>query len=129
MVVWLAVFNAVACGGLWSAVHVTHVSSETAAIEGRASPRKRRVVMLRSLAAVRSFEVACLEKGVSTWWPGMPVPLSWTLMDLAPPCSMDTVICVAPASMAFSTSSLTTEAGRSTTSPAAICAATVGGST
>ena len=48
--------------------------------------------MLCRSSAVRSFEVACREKAVSTWWPGMPEPLSWTLMDLVPPCSMETVI-------------------------------------
>ena len=37
-----------------------------------------------------------------------------------PPPRSSTVMWVAPASMAFSTSSFTTEAGRSTTSPAAI---------
>lgn len=36
---------------------------------------------------------------------------------------MESVICVAPASMAFSSSSFATEAGRSTTSPAAISSA------
>jgi hypothetical protein len=37
-----------------------------------------------------------------------------------PPASSRNVICVAPASRALSSSSRTTEAGRSTTSPAAI---------
>ena len=49
--------------------------------------------MLRRSSAVRSFDVACLEKAVSTCSAGMPEPLSWTLMDLVPPCSMDTEIC------------------------------------
>ena len=59
--------------------------------------------MLRRSSSVRSFDVACREKAVSTWSAGMPEPLSWTLMDLVPPCSMATEICVAPASRAFST--------------------------
>ncbi|VTR69466.1 hypothetical protein DESC_740205 [Desulfosarcina cetonica] len=50
----------------------------------------------------------------------MPWPLSATRISLRPPCSISTMMRVLPASMAFSTSSLTTEAGRSTTSPAAI---------
>ena len=51
---------------------------------------------------------------------GMPLPLSATTMRLMPPPSRRTSIWVAPASRLFSSSSLTTEAGRSTTSPAAI---------
>jgi hypothetical protein len=51
---------------------------------------------------------------------GMPRPLSVMAMRFTPPSSSRTVICVAPASSAFSSSSLTTADGRSTTSPAAI---------
>jgi hypothetical protein len=51
----------------------------------------------------------------------MPRPLSVIAMRLTPPSSSRTVICVEPASSAFSSSSLTTADGRSTTSPAAIC--------
>ena len=50
----------------------------------------------------------------------MPSPSSSTRSDFLPPSSMATAIRRAPASSAFSTSSLTTDAGRSTTSPAAI---------
>src|SRR3954464_6647181 len=50
----------------------------------------------------------------------MPQPSSTTWIRLRPPSLSVTSIRRAPASMAFSTSSLTTEAGRSTTSPAAI---------
>src|SRR5262249_21703968 len=49
-----------------------------------------------------------------------PVPSSSTPMSRTPPAMRRTVTCVAPASRALSTSSRTTEAGRSTTSPAAI---------
>ena len=45
-----------------------------------------------------------------------------------PPCSTDTSIRVAPASTEFSISSLTTLAGRSITSPAAILLTTLGDS-
>jgi hypothetical protein len=50
----------------------------------------------------------------------MPTPSSVTRISAAPPSCRSTVIVVASASSAFSTSYLTAEAGRSTTSPAAI---------
>jgi hypothetical protein len=57
----------------------------------------------------------------------MPLPSSVTTMRATPPASSATSIAPAPASSAFSTSSFTTEAGRSITSPAAICPWTIGG--
>jgi two-component system response regulator DevR len=51
------------------------------------------------------------------------------LFKSGPPSAISTSTRVAPASKAFSESSLTTEAGRSTTSPAATCCATRGSST
>src|ERR1700745_885113 len=54
----------------------------------------------------------------------MPQPLSTMRMSLRPPPSTSMRMRVAPASSAFSSSSLTTDAGRSTTSPAAIWLAT-----
>jgi hypothetical protein len=48
-------------------------------------------------------------------------------ISFAPPFSISTSMRVAPASRLFSTSSLTTDAGRSTTSPAAIWFASCGG--
>ena len=54
----------------------------------------------------------------------MPWPLSAMRMSLRPPASTSMRMRVAPASREFSRSSLTTEAGRSTTSPAAIWFAT-----
>ena len=50
----------------------------------------------------------------------MPQPLSITCMLVFPASVTKTCISVAPASMAFSTSSFITEAGRCITSPAAI---------
>ena len=67
--------------------------------------------MFRRSSAFRSFEVACRAKAVTTWSAGMPEPLSVTRMSLVPPWAMETEMRVAPASRAFSTSSLTTEAG------------------
>src|SRR5688572_14247213 len=54
----------------------------------------------------------------------MPQPSSLTLINLRPPSSSATSMTSAPASIEFSTSSLTTDDGRSTTSPAAIWSAT-----
>jgi len=50
----------------------------------------------------------------------MPIPSSATSTRVLPPFSSVMRTWRAPASSAFSTSSFTTEAGRSTTSPAAI---------
>ena len=50
----------------------------------------------------------------------IPAPSSSTCTRLMPPASSVTVIACAPASTLFSSSSFSTEAGRSTTSPAAI---------
>ncbi len=50
----------------------------------------------------------------------MPLPLSRMRIRRTPPSSRSISTRLAPASIAFSTSSLTTDAGRSTTSPAAI---------
>ena len=58
----------------------------------------------------------------------MPEPSSATRMNVSPPRSIESVTFFAPASTEFSSSSLTTEAGRSTTSPAAMRSATCGGS-
>src|SRR3954451_18489468 len=59
----------------------------------------------------------------------MPLPSSLTRIDWRPPSSTAMSIDVAPASIAFSISSFTTDAGRSTTSPAAIWSATALGRT
>src|SRR5207249_9537184 len=59
----------------------------------------------------------------------MPQPLSAMRIILRPPASTSTRRESAPASREFSRSSLTTEAGRSTTSPAAILFATWSGRT
>src|SRR5262249_21779458 len=55
----------------------------------------------------------------------MPQPLSVMRIERRPPDSTSTRISVAPASSEFSSNSLTTDAGRSTTSPAAILLATL----
>ena len=58
----------------------------------------------------------------------MPWPSSLTRISAAPPSRRSTVTVRAPASSAFSTSSFTAEAGRSTTSPAAILLTSASGS-
>ena len=92
-------------------------------MEASASPRNPRVWMeFRSVSSVILL-VAWRMKAVEIYSGSMPLPLSLTSISLTPPDSMETVIWVAPASMEFSISSLATEAGRSTTSPAAISSA------
>ena len=73
---------------------------------------------------MRSLEVAWRSKARRASSRTMPWPLSTMRMSLRPPASTSTRMRVAPASSEFSRSSLTTEAGRSTTSPAAIWLAT-----
>ena len=77
---------------------------------------------------VRSLLVAWARKDMATSSGSMPQPLSVTRMSFLPPSSSWISMRVAPASMEFSTSSLTTDAGRSITSPAAILFATRSGS-
>ena len=100
------------------------VRRATEAIEGRASPRKPRLPMRsRSYspsASGTSLEVACRSRANGSSAAVMPWPSSATRMRDSPPCSAWISIRVAPASMAFSTSSLIALAGRSTTSPAAM---------
>src|SRR5579875_2361266 len=95
---------------------------------GSASPRKPSVRMARRSSELASLLVAWRLHAVSISSGGIPQPLSTTRIRSRPPRWSSTTMARAPASIAFSTNSLTTEAGRSTTSPAAICAATSGGS-
>jgi hypothetical protein len=71
-------------------------------------------------AASGSFEVAWRSMDRASASASMPSPSSSTRIRPAPPAAMVTAMRRAPASSAFSTSSFTTAAGRSTTSPAAI---------
>src|SRR4029077_4230421 len=107
-----------------SAARVCSSRRETAAMEGSASPRNPRVAIESRSSAVRSFDVACRSnaKSASSWI--IPLPSSITRIIRFPPDSTSTRIERAPASSAFSSSSFTTDAGLSTTSPAAILFAT-----
>src|SRR5439155_1109388 len=101
----------------------------TAAMLGSASPRKPSVVTQASSSARASLLVAWRAKARSASAAVIPSPSSRTAMRSRPPPARRTSMLRAPASSAFSTSSFTTEAGRSMTSPAAICAWTSGGRT
>src|SRR5687768_11004961 len=93
-----------------------------------ASPRKPIVATAVSSASSRSLLVACWAKASGSSPGGIPPPSSITRISDRPPSSISTVIRCAPASRAFSTSSLTTLAGRSMTSPAAMRLTRSGGS-
>src|SRR6266851_5330077 len=101
---------------------------DTAAMVGSASPRKPSVAMERRSSADLSLLVAWRSNAsnASSW--AMPWPSSMTRIIRLPPDSISIRMVIAPASRAFSSSSFTTEAGRSTTSPAAILLATASGS-
>src|SRR5690606_12752976 len=96
-------------------------------MDGSASPRKPSVRMSRRSSPL-SLEVACRSTESTRSAGSMPTPSSVTRMSDTPPPEVTTSISRAPASMAFSTSSLTTLAGRSITSPAAIRLTVSGGS-
>ncbi len=106
-----------ACGS--SACRVVMVSRATAPIDGSASPRKPSV-RIASRSSPSSFEVAWRSTASARSARVMPSPSSVTRISRRPPPSVSTSMRRAPASSAFSTSSLTTLAGRSTTSPAAM---------
>ena len=93
---------------------------ETEPIEARASPRKPSVPMWARSETSASLLVACDAKASARSSGPMPQPSSLTRTRSTPPAASSTVSSRAPASSAFSTSSFTTDAGRSTTSPAAI---------
>ena len=98
----------------------TSTLPETLAMLARASPRKPRVDMPARSSARLILEVACFWKARGRSRGSMPQPSSVTRIKPFPPSATSTRILPAPASMEFSTSSLTTDAGRSMTSPAAI---------
>ena len=102
---------------------------DTDAMAGMASPRKPMVAMVARPAASRSLEVAWRSSDRSASSRPIPEPSSATRTRPSPPSSRSTWTVRAPASRAFSSSSFTTDAGRSTTSPAAIWFTRPGGST
>ena len=107
------------------AVLVISSTWATAAMLESASPRKpSEEICVRSSTEVILL-VAWRRNASATWSLGIPDPLSVIRIKEIPPSLISTVIAVAPASIAFSTSSFTTEEGRSTTSPAAILSTVV----
>jgi hypothetical protein len=101
----------------------------TDASDARASPRKPRVPIASRSSVVLILLVACGATARASSANAMPQPSSVTRTRSRPPFSIATSMREAPASSAFSTSSFTTLAGRSTTSPAAIWFLTSGGRT
>src|SRR5579872_6391871 len=87
------------------------------------------VATLSRSSAFLIFDVAWRSKASMASSRTIPQPLSVIWISFLPPASTLILMRVAPASSEFSGISLTTEAGRSTTSPAAIWLATVSEST
>ena len=108
------------------------VMRATEPMDGKASPRKPSVEMLRRstrpFSSESSLDVACRSTASVSSSASIPQPSSLTRKKVHPPSSASIVIWRAPASSAFSTSSLMAAAGRSTTSPAAIRFTASGGS-
>ena len=96
---------------------------ETELILAKASPRNPKVATDAKSAPVLILLVACRLTASNNSSLGIPKPLSVTEIDFSPPSSISISIWSAPESKAFSSNSLTTEAGLSTTSPAAIWSA------
>ncbi len=92
----------------------------TEPIEGSASPRKPSVVTASRSSSEAILLVAWRATAVASSALVIPAPSSRTRMSPMPPRSTSISMRCAPASRLFSTSSFTTEAGRSITSPAAI---------
>ena len=84
--------------------------------------------LISPLASPGSFDVQCRSTARSSSAAVMPAPSSLTAISVLPPSRSTISILRAPASIAFSTSSLTAAAGRSMTSPAAMRLTTTGGS-
>ena len=110
----------VASGESLSRSRVVSVNRLTLAMLGSASPRKPIVVMRNKSSALCTLLVAWRSRQSNASSRLMPRPSSVTRIRPRPPASTSTVMWAACASRAFSTSSFTTLAGRSTTSPAAI---------
>src|SRR4051812_28595336 len=111
----------------WPArARVRSVKCDTEAMLGSASPRNPSVRIAPRSSARRILLVACRSIASRASSASIPSPSSSTRISRLPPVSTAIATRDAPASMAFSTSSLTTEAGRSTTSPAAIWFASSG---
>ena len=103
-----------------SNVFETMLNFETDAILANASPLKPSVLIESRSFTVLILLVACGKIALDKSSFSIPEPLSIISINEIPPFSILISILVAFASIAFSTNSLTTENGRSTTSPAEI---------
>src|SRR5581483_5185687 len=106
---------------------VVRRNRDTLAILGNASPRNPNVATACKSAAERILLVAWRSSESSASSRSIPQASSITRTSEIPPRRITMSIFRAPASMLFSINSFTTEAGRSTTSPAATWLATVSG--
>ena len=104
---------------------VVNRKRDTLAMLGSASPRNPNVLTACRSAAERILLVAWRSSERSASSRSIPHPSSTTRTSEIPPRRIKISILRAQASMLFSISSFTTEAGRSTTSPAATWLATV----
>ncbi len=112
-----------------SSVNLVFISIwETAAIDASASPRKPMVRMVNRSSALRILEVACLSRLIRASVSDIPLPLSIICNSVFPASFKINLTWVESASIEFSISSLTADAGRCTTSPAAIWLAIESGS-
>ena len=102
------------------------VKRDTELILANASPLKPKLKMASRSSRSAILLVACRANARLNSSFGMPQPLSRMRIKFAPPFSISIWILFAPASRLFSTNSFTTDAGRSTTSPAAIWLASCG---
>src|SRR5206468_2288148 len=102
-----------------SCSRVVRRKRDTLAMLGSASPRKPNVAIASKSETDRILLVACRSSESSASSRSIPQPSSITRISEIPPRRIRMSIFRAPASMLFSTSSFTTDAGRSTTSPAA----------
>jgi HAMP domain-containing protein len=93
---------------------------DTDAMLGNASPRKPSVPTRSRSSMFVILLVACRDSARPNSSRSIPHPSSRTRHNRTPPSSISTSTRLAPASRLFSTSSLMMDAGRSTTSPAAI---------
>src|SRR5665213_1036747 len=105
---------------------LVHSTSETEAMLANASPRNPRLVMAARSDNLETLLVACRTKAIARSSAAIPAPSSLTRIEILPAPRTSMLIRRACASSAFSTSSLTTDAGRSMTSPAAMASATSG---
>ena len=101
-------------------VFVISSTCDTAAILDNASPLNPNDDTVIRSSIERILLVECLKKANCIWDLSIPNPLSVTRIKDNPPSLISTVTAVDLASIEFSSSSFTIEAGLSTTSPAAI---------